>query len=160
MDFSTPTLDLIKHDLKNAQVVNSDQVLYNRIKEAGNSKQQLQKAAEEFEAIFITKMLTEMDKTVDREDGLFGEKSPYVDTFKSIVYQQIGGKIKTKSGNSIVIYTQKKERLSAVAKEAVAKEVEKETKEEVIKETSAKKTKKKKEEVVVTEEKPVEAENK
>ena len=31
MDFSTPSLDLIKHDLKNAQVVNSDQVLYNSI---------------------------------------------------------------------------------------------------------------------------------
>ena len=90
MDFSTPTLDVIKHDLKNAQVVNSDQILYNRIKESGDSKEQLKKAAQEFEAIFITKMLTEMDKTVDREGGLFGEKSQYEDTFKSIVFQQIG----------------------------------------------------------------------
>lgn len=90
MNFSTPTLDLIKHDLNNAQVVNSDQVLYNRIKEAGDSKQQLMKAAEEFESIFITKMLSEMDKTVDKSNGLFSEKSPYVDTFKSIVYQQLG----------------------------------------------------------------------
>ena len=90
MDFSTASFDLIKHDLDNARTINSDQVLYNRIKEAGDSKARLQKAAEEFEAIFITKMLTEMDKTVDREGGLFGEKSQYVDTFKSIVYQQIG----------------------------------------------------------------------
>ena len=90
MDFSTASFDLIRHDLDNARTINSDQVLYNRIKEAGDSKAQLQKAAEEFEAIFITKMLTEMDKTVDREGGLFGEKSEYVDTFKSIVYQQIG----------------------------------------------------------------------
>lgn len=90
MDFSTPTLDLIKHDLKNAQVVNSDQILYNRIKDAGDSKAQLEKAAQEFEAIFITKMLTEMDKTVDREGGIFGEKNQYEDTFKSIIYQQIG----------------------------------------------------------------------
>ena len=90
MDFSTPTLDLIKNDLNRAQTVNSDQVLYNRIKESGNSKEQLQKAGEEFESIFITKMLTEMDKTVDKEGSIFGEKSPYVDTFKSIVYQQIG----------------------------------------------------------------------
>ncbi|MBE7709233.1 MAG: muramidase [Cyanobacteria bacterium SIG32] len=90
MDFSTPTLDVIKHDLKNAQVVNSDQVLYNRIKGAGDSKEQLKKAAQEFEAIFITKMLSEMDKTVDREGGLFGDKTQYVDTFKSIVYQQMG----------------------------------------------------------------------
>ncbi|MCQ2739826.1 MAG: rod-binding protein [bacterium] len=90
MNFSTPTLDLIKNNIKNTQVVNSDQVLYNRIKESGNSKEQLKKAAEEFESIFITKMLHEMDKTVDKTGSLFGEKSQYVDTFKSIVYQQIG----------------------------------------------------------------------
>ena len=95
MDFSTPSLDLIKNGLNNAQVVNSDQVLYNRIKESGDSKAQLRKAAEEFEAIFITKMLSEMDKTVDREGSLFGDKSQYVDTFKSIVYQQIGHDIAT-----------------------------------------------------------------
>ena len=101
MNFSTPTLDLIKHDLNNAQVVNSDQVLYNRIKEAGDSKAQLKKAAEEFEAIFITKMLTEMDKTVDRENGIFGEKTQYEDTFKSIIYQQIGHDMASKPTSSI-----------------------------------------------------------
>ena len=90
MDFSTPTLDLIKNGLHNAQTVNSDQVLYNRIKESGDSKEQLKKAAQEFEAIFVTKMLSEMDKTVDRENGILGKESPYVDTFKSIVYQQMG----------------------------------------------------------------------
>jgi Rod binding domain-containing protein len=90
MDFSTASFDLIRHDLDNARTINSDQVLYNRIKEAGDSKAQLMKAAQEFEAIFITKMLSEMDKTVDREGGLFGEKTEYLDTFKSIVYQQIG----------------------------------------------------------------------
>ena len=90
MDFSTASFDLIRHDLDNARTINSDQVLYNRIKEAGDTKEQLKKAATEFESIFITKMLSQMDKTVDREGGLFGEKSQYVDTFKSIVYQQIG----------------------------------------------------------------------
>ncbi len=89
MDFSTPTIDLIKHDLNNARVVNSDQVLYNRIKEAGDSKTQLRKAGEEFESIFITKLLSQMDKTVDRSNSIFGDKSPYVDTFKSIVFQQM-----------------------------------------------------------------------
>ena len=110
MDFSTPTLDLIKHDLNHAQVVNSDQVLYNRIKESGDSKAQLQKAAEEFESIFITKMLQEMDKTVDKTDSIFGEKSPYVDTFKSIVYQQmahdIAGNPRTSIGIASQIYNQ------------------------------------------------------
>ena len=101
MDFSTASFDLIKHDLNNARTINSDQVLYNRIKESGDSKAQLKKAAEEFEAIFITKMLTEMDKTVDRENGLFGEKSQYVDTFKSIVYQQIGHDMASNPRSSI-----------------------------------------------------------
>lgn len=90
MDFSTPTLDIIKSGLENARTVNSDQVLYNRIKEAGDTKEQLKKAATEFESIFITKMLSQMDKTVDREGGIFGKETQYVDTFKSIVYQQMG----------------------------------------------------------------------
>ena len=101
MDFSTASFDLIKHDLNNARTINSDQVLYNRIKEAGDSKAQLKKAAEEFEAIVITKMLSEMDKTVDREGGLFGDKTQYVDTFKSIVYQQIAHDIASKPTSSI-----------------------------------------------------------
>ena len=110
MDFSTPTIDLIKSGLQNAQTVNSDQVLYNRIKEAGDSKEQLKKAATEFESIFITKMLSEMDKTVDRENGLFEKESPYVDTFKSIVYQQMGHDIasnpRTSFGFADQIYRQ------------------------------------------------------
>ena len=110
MDFSTASFDLIKHDLNNARTVNSDQVLYNRIKEAGDSKAQLKKAAEEFEAIFVTKMLTEMDKTVDRENGIFGEKNQYEDTFKSIIYQQIGHDIasnpRTSLGMAEQIYRQ------------------------------------------------------
>ena len=32
-DISSPTIDLIKHGINHAQTVNSDQVLYNRIKE-------------------------------------------------------------------------------------------------------------------------------
>ena len=106
MDFSTPTIDLIKHDIDNARTVNSDQVLYNRIKESGSSKVQLQKAAEEFEAIFITKMLSQMDKTVDRSDSIFGEKSPYVDTFKSIVYQQMAHDMASNPRTSIGLANQ------------------------------------------------------
>lgn len=110
MDFSTPAIDLIKNGLNNAQTVNSDQVLYNRIKESGNSKEQLRKAATEFESIFITKMLSEMDKTVDRENGLFGKESQYVDTFKSVVYQQMGRDIannpRTSFGFADQIYRQ------------------------------------------------------
>ena len=111
MDFSTPTLDIIKSGLHNAQTVNSDQVLYNRIKESGNSKEQLKKVATEFESIFVTQMLEQMDKTVDRDDGLFGKgEGDYVDTFKSIVFQQMGRDIannpRTSFGFADSIYRQ------------------------------------------------------
>ena len=90
-DITTPTLDLIKHGLNHARTVNSDQELYNQIKGAGTEKEQLKKAATEFESIFITKMLQEMDKTVDKEEnGLFGNDNKYEDAFKGIVFQQMG----------------------------------------------------------------------
>ena len=60
----------------------------------------------------------------------------------AVVYQQIGGKIKSKSGNSIVIYTQKKERLSLIAKESVGKDFKEELDIE-----KPKKSRKKKEEI-------------
>ena len=90
-DITTPTLDLIKNGLNHARTVNSDQELYNRIKNSGSEKTQLRKAATEFESIFITKMLSEMDKTVDKEkDGLFGNDNKYEEAFKSIMFQQMG----------------------------------------------------------------------
>ena len=90
-DIQSPTVDLIKHGINHAQTVNADQVMYNRIKESGDQKTQLKKAAQEFESIFITKMLSEMDKTVDKEEnGLFGNDNKYEEAFKSIVFQQMG----------------------------------------------------------------------
>ena len=110
MDFSTPTIDLIKNGLHNAQTVNADQVLYNRIKESGDNKEQLRKVATEFESIFVTKMLSQMDKTVDHENGLFGQEQHYIDTFKPIVYQQMGRDIannpRTSFGFADQIYRQ------------------------------------------------------
>ena len=90
-DITTPTLDLIKHGLNHARTVNADQELYNQIKGAGSEKEQLKKAATEFESVFITKMLQEMDKTVDKEkDGLFGNDNKYEEAFKGIMFQQMG----------------------------------------------------------------------
>ena len=90
-DITSGTIDLIKHGLHTARTVNADQELYNQIKGAGTEKEQLKKAATEFESIFITKMLQEMDKTVDKEEnGLFGNDNKYEEMFKSIVFQQMG----------------------------------------------------------------------
>ena len=78
--------------------------------ESGDSKEQLKKVATEFESIFVTKMLSEMDKTVDHENSLFGKEGQYVDTFKSIVYQQMGRDIannpRTSFGFADQIYRQ------------------------------------------------------
>ena len=90
-DIHSGTIDLIKHGLHTARTVNADQELYNQIKNSGDEKTQLKKVATEFESIFITKMLQEMDKTVDKEEnGLFGNDNKYEEAFKGIVFQQIG----------------------------------------------------------------------
>ena len=89
-DIHSGTIDLIKHGIDHARTVNADQELYNRIKD-GSEKEQLKKAATEFESIFVTKMLSEMDKTTMKEEnGLFGNDNKYEETFKSIMFQQIG----------------------------------------------------------------------
>lgn len=63
------------------------------IRNANNSgKEQLKKVSKEFEAIFVAKMLETLDKTVDRENSLFQE-SKYTDTFKSIMYTDIGRQV-------------------------------------------------------------------
>ncbi len=90
-DITSGTIDLIKHGLHTARTVNADQELYNQIKNSGDEKTQLKKVATEFESIFITKMLQEMDKTVDKEEnGLFGNDNKYEEAFKGIVFQQMG----------------------------------------------------------------------
>ena len=50
-----------------------------------SEKEQLQKVSREFESIFISKMLNEMEKTVDKEGSLFQE-SKYLDNLKSFMY--------------------------------------------------------------------------
>ena len=61
----------------------------NTVRATGTQRQQLKKIAKEFEAILVSKMLTQMDKTVDRENSMFGD-SKYMDNFKSIFFNQIG----------------------------------------------------------------------
>lgn len=67
----------------------ADYDVINTIRSQGTQKQQLKKVAKEFEAILVSKMLTQMDNTIDRENSLFGD-SKYMDNFKSIMYNQIG----------------------------------------------------------------------
>lgn len=70
--------------------INTDQQIINQIKEKKSGKQQLEKTSKEFEAIFISKMFSLMDQTVDREGGIFGEETKYFDNFKSYMYNEMG----------------------------------------------------------------------
>ena len=81
--YSIPT-----HTMTNSSQ-GADFDVVNTIRSSGTQKEQLKKVAKEFEAILVSKMLTQMDKTVDRENSLFGE-SKYEENFKSILFNQIG----------------------------------------------------------------------
>lgn len=73
--------------------LNGDQDVLNRITNKNNSgKEQLAKTAKEFESLFISKMFSLMDDTVDREGGIFGEEgeSKYFDTMKSYMFNEMG----------------------------------------------------------------------
>lgn len=72
------------------ETVNGEQDILNRIKESPSGKAQLKKVAKEFEAVFVAKMFSLLDETVDREGGIFGEESKYYDTFKSYMYNEMG----------------------------------------------------------------------
>ncbi len=89
---------------------NNDAQIFNNIKNSNDKKAQLKKVANEFESMFITKMMKLMDKTVDREDGIFGKESKYQDTFKEFVFQEVGRNLssneRTSFGFAKQIYNQ------------------------------------------------------
>lgn len=72
---------------------------------AKTEKEQLQKVATEFESIFVAKMLTEMDKTVDKDGSLFQE-SKYLDNLKSFMYNGIAREISSNPHTSIGVAKQ------------------------------------------------------
>ena len=89
--------------------VNRETQVVNEIKRSGSEKEQLKKVSQEFESIFITKMLNMMDKTVDNEGGIFG-KGKYMENFKSFIYNEMGremsGDPRTTFGFAKQIYEQ------------------------------------------------------
>jgi len=84
-------IEPINYNLINSgDAINADQQVFNRIKESESGKEQLKKVATEFESIFIAKMFSTMDQTVDREGGIFGEETKYYDSLKSYMYNEMG----------------------------------------------------------------------
>ena len=79
---------------------NDEAAFFNRIKSAGSEKEQLKKVAKEFESIFVTKMLSTMEKTVDREGSMFSEGS-YMKNFKSYMFNELGRQIANNDSTQI-----------------------------------------------------------
>lgn len=73
-----------------SDAVSADQKVLNDVAESSSGKEKLKKVAKEFESIFISKMFTTMDATVDKEGGIFGDETKYFDTMKSFMYNEMG----------------------------------------------------------------------
>lgn len=89
---------------------NNEAQIFNNIKNSGDKKAQLKKVANEFESMFITKMMKMMDKTVEKGEGIFGQDSKYENTFKDFVFQEVGRSLasneRTSFGFAKQIYSQ------------------------------------------------------
>lgn len=110
-------------------IVNFDVQRLGNIKTMKSPRAQLEKVSKEFEAIFVTKMLNTMDKTVDKEGGIFGNDDKYMDKFKTFIYDEVGRDIaknpRTSVGFAKQIYSQmerylpKEEPITGEAQQAV-----------------------------------------
>ena len=111
MNISSGTINNILPNALNQSAVSSEQAIYNQIKNSQNTKDQLMKTAQEFESVFITKILSTMEETVDKSGSLFEEKSGgYLDSFKPYMYQELGRNLarnpETTFGFAKMIYNQ------------------------------------------------------
>jgi Rod binding domain-containing protein len=80
---SHASTDIVNNNIQTLDIIKADK----------SQRSQLKKASQEFEAIFASKMLSLMDKTVDKDKGLFGEEEKYMDTFKSHIFNEMGRQI-------------------------------------------------------------------
>ncbi len=93
-----------------SQPTSAETEVFNQIKKSGNRKEQLKKVSAEFEAVFVTKMISLLDKTVEKEDGVFGQEGSFLKNFKSYMYTEMGRDIaknpRTSFGFAQQIYKQ------------------------------------------------------
>ena len=95
----------------------SDLAEIENIKRGSKSqKEQLKRVSQEFESIFVAKMLNELDKTVDKEGSLFQE-SKYLDNLKSFMYNDIARTISQDPKMSIGIAKQMYSQLEKTVKD-------------------------------------------
>lgn len=115
-------------------ITNDTTQMIDKIKLDKSSKSQLKKVSQEFESVFVSQMLTLMDKTVDKESGIFGDESKYMDNFKSFMFNEMGRQIaknpETSFGFAKQMYAQMEkllppERTGAESEESLSKTVNK-----------------------------------
>ena len=82
-------------------VSSSENAIFNQIKRMGSEKDQLKKVSSEFESVFVTKMLSLMDKTVEKDGGVFGGEGQFLKTFKSFMFNEMGRQIASNPRTSI-----------------------------------------------------------
>lgn len=99
------------------ETVSGDQQIFNQIKSTKSNREQLKKVAKEFEGVFISKMFSLMDQTVDKEGGILGEETKHLDKFKSYMYDELGRQLANNPhstfGFAKQIYTQMEKALPA-----------------------------------------------
>ena len=84
-----------------SDIVNTNVQTLDNIKRIKSQKEQLKKVSKEFEAIFVTKMISALDKTVDKDGGIFGSDDKYMDKFKSFIFDEVGRQIANNPNSTV-----------------------------------------------------------
>ena len=103
-------MEPIKTDMQDIQTQNNLNQLRRKTCNVKNSEEKLLEAAQGFEAIFVTKLLNQMNSSSMNEGGFLGQSSSQK-TFKGMLFQEIGKEVaKTSSfGIADAIYNQLKD---------------------------------------------------
>ena len=103
-------MEPIKTDIQDIQSTNNLNQLRMKTCNVKNSEEKLLEAAQGFEAIFVTKLLNQMNSSSMNEGGFLGQSSSQK-TFKGMLFQEIGKEVaKTSSfGIADAIYNQLKD---------------------------------------------------
>jgi len=103
-------MEPIKTDMQDIQTQNNLNQLRMKTCNVKNSEEKLLEAAQGFEAIFVTKLLNQMNSSSMNEGGFLGQSSSQK-TFKGMLFQEIGKEVaKTSSfGIADAIYNQLKD---------------------------------------------------
>ena len=103
-------MEPIKTDMQDIQTQNNLNQLRMKTCNVKNSEEKLLEAAQGFEAIFVTKLLNQMNSSSMNEGGFLGQTSSQK-TFKGMLFQEIGKEVaKTSSfGIADAIYNQLKD---------------------------------------------------